>query len=101
MSTQPRRPYTRAIRDILEQGPATVDQVVAKTWHLFPSGACIARYRSMLDCNRRCSGSSKVGYDRTLAQQHRLGASVLVRDVLYKLIKSGKVVKEGDKFRLV
>jgi len=99
--TQTRRPYTRAIRDILEQGPTTEDQVVAKTWHLFPAGACIARYRGMIDGHRRRMGSSKVGYDRTLDQQHRLGASLVVRDVLYKLIKSGKVVKEGDRFRLV
>lgn len=101
MSTQPSRPHTRAIRDILEQGPATVDQVTAKTWHLFPAGACIARHRQRVDSYRRRRGSSKVGYDKPLEEQHRLGASKAVRDVLDNLIKSGKVVKEGDTYRLV
>lgn len=101
MPTQPNRPHTRAIRDILEQGPATSDQIIAKTWHLFPAGPCIARHREELDRHRRGYGSSKVGYDNTLEQQHRLGASVLVRKVLKDLIKSGKVVKEGDTYRLV
>ena len=98
---EPYRPHTRAIREILKNGPASVDEITARTWHLFPAGPCIASYRKNVDYLRRRNGSDKVGYEPTIDEQHRKGAREKVNSTLRTMLRHGTAVKEGDRYRLV
>ena len=98
---EPQRPHTRAIRDILKAGPATADEITARTWHLFPAGPCIAAYRKDIDYFRRRAASDKVGYDASIDEQHRIGAKRMIAGTLGHMVSRGTAVKEGDRYRLV
>ena len=98
---EPYRPHTRAVRDILKAGPATADEITARTWHLFPAAPCIAAYRKDIDYFRRRSASDKVGYDASIDEQHRSGAKRMIVGIVCNMVSRGTAVKEGDRYRLV
>lgn len=98
---EPRRPHTKAIREVLKQAPATAEEITARTWHLFPAGPCIATYRRNVDNLRMRSASDKVGYDASIDEQHRTGAKMKISQTLRGMVQLGTAVKEGDRYRLV
>ena len=89
------------MREVLDEGPATIDEIFARVWHLYPAGRCVAQYRYDLQRLRSKRASSKAGYSCDVEEQQRRGARSLIHKNLYNWVRYGTVVKEGDTYRLV
>lgn len=96
------RPHTRAIREMLLEGPATCDEVTDRVWMMYPAGPCIRKYRVSVDRRRAARGIPKTAeYPASIDEQHRYGARMMITFTLIGLVRHGHAVKEGDRYRLL